>query len=508
MAYTDTFINSKGETIKLKLRFHRESRMTYRINKIDDLFDENYKLLEELLTHHQTIQVPRLQELYDYAEGNNHEVLKHEYRRNETDMADNRAVHNYGRKISVFRQGYLVGNPVQVDYADGRKKSPTDLALHYLNQVNNFDDLNRSLVLDLSQVGRAYEIAYYSDDEKLKFSRLDPLTTFVIYDQTIDKKQLAGVRYYNANMFNDDETLVELYDDEYRYYFIWDKDGIRETEDPIELNGFNDVQITEYLNNEQGIGDYETELPLIDLYDAAQSDTANYMTDLADAILVIYGDIDFPPEVDTVEKQVEYMKQMRKARLMQLIPPDDIDGKEKPVNAEYLYKKYDVSGTEAYKSRLHDDIHEFTTTPNLGDENFSGNASGEAMKYKLFGLDQQRVSTQALFEKGLRRRYRLLANIYPRIATGELEEYKGAFTDFDESKLKIKFTPNLPHSDNEVVEMVQKLWGLISDETRLDLLEVVTDISAEDEKTRIKRESEEPNNHPDSRMGEVEEDET
>src|SRR5699024_9326125 len=119
--------------------------------------------------------------------------LKHEHRRNETDMADNRAVHNYGRKISVFRQGYLVGNPVQVDYADGRKKSPTDLALHYLNQVNNFDDLNRSLVLDLSQVGRAYEIAYYSEDEQLKFSRLDPLTTFVIYDQTIDKKQLAGV---------------------------------------------------------------------------------------------------------------------------------------------------------------------------------------------------------------------------------------------------------------------------------------------------------------------------
>lgn len=508
MTYTDTFINSKGETIQLKLRFHRESRMTYRINKVDDLFADNYKLLHELLKHHQTIQVPRLQELYDYAEGNNHEVLKHEHRRNETDMADNRAVHNYGRKISVFRQGYLVGNPVQVDYADGRKKSPTDLALHYLNQVNNFDDLNRSLVLDLSQVGRAYEIAYYSDDEKLKFSRLDPLTTFVIYDQTIDKKQLAGVRYYKANMFDTSETLVELYDDEYRYYLIWDKDGIRETEDPIELNGFNDVQITEYLNNEQGIGDYETELPLIDLYDAAQSDTANYMTDLADAILVIYGDIDFPPEVDTVKKQVEYMKQMRRARLMQLVPPQDIDGNERQVNAEYLYKKYDVSGTEAYKTRLHDDIHEFTSTPKLGDENFSGTTSGEAMKYKLFGLDQQRVSTQALFEKGLRRRYRLLANIFPQIATGELEEFKGAFTDFDESKLKIKFTPNLPHSDNEVVEMVQKLWGLISDETRLDLLEVVTDISAEDEKTRIKRESEEPNNHPEPRVSEVEEDET
>lgn len=507
MTYTDSFINTKGEEINLKLRFHRESRMTYRIQSVDDLFSDNYKLLIQLITHHQEKQVPRIQELYDYAEGNNHEVLKHEFRRNETDMADNRAVHNFGRKISVFRQGYLVGNPVQVDYADGKKKSPTDLALHYLNQVNNFDDLNRQLVLDLSQVGRAYEIAYYTEDGKLKFSRLDPLTTFVIYDHTIDQNQLAGVRYYAPNMFNEEEILIELYTAESRYYIIWNKDEVREAEVPVEANGFEDVQITEYLNNEQGIGDYETELPLIDLYDAAQSDTANYMTDLADAILVIYGDIDFPPEIDTPEKQVEYMKEMRKARLMQLVPPQDYEGKERPVNAEYLYKKYDVSGTEAYKTRLHDDIHEFTSTPNLGDENFSGTQSGEAMKYKLFGLDQQRVSTQALFEKGLRRRYKLLANIYPQISTGELEEFNGAFSDFDESKLKIKFTPNLPHSDNEVVEMVQKLWGLISDETRLDLLEVVTDISAEDEKNRIKKENGDTDLRPEPRINEGEEDE-
>lgn len=506
MSYTDTFIDSKGETRNLKLRFHREARMTYRVPSLDSLFEDEYKLLIDLLEHHQTIQKPRIQELYDYAEGNNHEVLKDEYRRNETDMADNRAVHNYGRKISVFRQGYLVGNPVQVDYADGQKKSPTDLAIHYLNQVNDFDELNRGLVLDLSQVGRAYEIAYYTEDEELKFSRLSPLETFVIYDQSINKNQVAGVRYFNESIFSDGKSLVELYTKEARYYLIWDKDGISEQDNPIQLNGFGDGQITEYLNNEQGIGDYETELPLIDLYDASQSDTANYMTDLADAILVIYGDIDFPPEVDTPKKQVEYMKQMRKARLMQLIPPQDFDGKERPVNAEYLYKKYDVSGTEAYKTRLHDDIHELTSTPNMGDENFSGNQSGQAMKYKLFGLDQQRVSTQALFEKGLRRRYRLLANIYPQISTGELEEFSGAFIDFNESKLKIKFTPNLPHSDNEVVEMVKGLWGLVSDETMLDILEVVTDISAEDEKSRIEKEKSEVSRIPEPRINEVEED--
>lgn len=39
---------------------------------------------------------------------------------------------------------------------------------------------------------------------------------------------------------------------------------------------------------------YEDVIPLIDLYDAAQSDTANYMTDLNEATLVITGE--FEPE--------------------------------------------------------------------------------------------------------------------------------------------------------------------------------------------------------------------
>ena len=50
--------------------------------------------------------------------------------------------------------------------------------------------------------------------------------------------------------------------------------------------------ITEYSPNRFRMGLYEDVLSLIDLYDAGQSDTANYMTDLNDALLVISGDIE------------------------------------------------------------------------------------------------------------------------------------------------------------------------------------------------------------------------
>ncbi|WP_145461895.1 phage portal protein, partial [Staphylococcus saprophyticus] len=82
---------------------------------------------------------------------------------------------------------------------------------------------------------------------------------------------------------------------------------------------------------------------------------------------------------------------------------DDMSVNEGNVDAEYIYKQYDVSGVESYKNRINDNIHMFTNTPDMTDENFSGTTSGEAMKYKLFGLEQRAAIKEGLFRKGLRR---------------------------------------------------------------------------------------------------------
>ena len=41
----------------------------------------------------------------------------------------------------------------------------------------------------------------------------------------------------------------------------------------------------------------------------------------------------------------------------------------------------------------------FTNTPDMSDEQFAGQTSGEAMKYKLFGLEQRTAIKEGLFEK-------------------------------------------------------------------------------------------------------------
>lgn len=476
------FVDSYGNKKHIETRFHPESRMEYTADSVEQLFENDYELLKHYITHHQQRQVPRLVELKHYAEGINHTILEGESRRNEEDMADVRTVHNYPKKIIIFRRGYLVGNPIQIEYEDGNKDSATDKALEEMSALNNLDSLNRQVVTNFLKYGKAFEIGYINEEGDLNFKRLSNEHAFVVRTNDLDERKLAGVYYYQSNPLDEKTLTVEVRDATYVYILqlaLGEESKISETEK--REHGFNHVPIIEHKYDEDGIGVYETELPLIDLYDMAQSDTGNYMADLADAILFIMGDVEFPPDVDTAQKQLDYMKAMRKGRLMQLVAPKDVDGKEGSVDAKYLYKQYDVSGTEAFKSRIHDDIHDLTLTPDVSDENFGGNASGEAMKYKHFGLDQDRASTESLFESTLKERYQLIADVYNDIS----DENGGAFTEFDLQKLKITFTPNLPKSDSEVANMAKSLYGILSDETVLKMLNTVTNVNAEEELRRI-----------------------
>lgn len=483
MTYKETFTDSSGNSKLLELRFHRESRMRYQSESVEALFADNYKLLKTILNHHEKVQRPRIQELLDYAEGNNHTVSK-AGRRREEDMADARAIHNFGKAIATFKQGYLVGNPIRVEYAD----EAIQRVLDDLEQQDNLHQLNRSLVLDLSKTGRAYDLVYRAMDDTTRAVKLDPLDTFVIYDTTLEEHSVAGVRYYKQSQFDDKHKTVEVYTADSIHKFDWSGD-LQEIE--VRSHVFGIVPITEYLNNSNGLGDYETELSLIDLYDASQSDTANYMQDLSDAILAIIGRVNFPADCDTAQKQIEYMRKMRKARLLNLEPPIDQEGREGNVDAKYLYKQYDVNGTEAYKKRVVNDIHKFTNTPDMTDDNFAGVQSGEAMKWKVFGLDQERVDMQALFERSLKRRYRLVA---------EIGKVAREMTDFDVAKLTITFTPNLPADTANIVTNAKNLYGMVSDETVFDMLQTATGVDAKIEMKRLN--SEEPQ-EPEPRIGEV-----
>src|SRR5690625_5175115 len=212
---------------------------------------------------------------------------------------------------------------------------------------------------------------------------------------------IAGVRYVQ-DVTDEDKYIVYYYKDKEVVVYSAESSFEQLAEIDRTNHVFGGVPLIEYENNKYRYGDFEKELHLIDLYDSAQSDTANYMTDLNDAMLKITGN---------VQMSMDDAKKYREANIMLLEPSKDAEGKEGKVDADYIYKQYDVDGTEAYKNRVRDDILMFTNTPNLLDEKFSGNSSGVAMLFKTFGLEQDRVSKERSFKRSLRNRYRLINNV-------------------------------------------------------------------------------------------------
>ena len=137
-------------------------------------------------------------------------------------------------------------------------------------------------------------------------------------------------------------------------------------------------------------------------------------------------------------------------------------------SAEWLTKDVNDTQMENLKKRLEDDIHKFSKCPAMTDENFSSNASGVAMKYKVMGMENVASVKERKFKKGLQRRIELLSNILNL-----------TYGSFDWRAIEITFTRNLPVNVMEVADMVNKLRGIVSNETLLLQLPFVDDVAAE-----------------------------
>ncbi|MDL4842826.1 phage portal protein [Aquibacillus rhizosphaerae] len=458
-----------------KQRFSAEANKVYTYADAATLL-ENIEDLAKMVDHHLSHQVPRLSELDDYYLGNNKTILEGQ-RRKEEHMSDHRSTHNHARYVSQFIVGYLTGNPITVTH----DKDAVQQVLTDINDLNDADALNSELTLDCSVYGRAYELIFRSQADKNRFTLLSPLETFVIYDDTVERLPIAGVRHRIQTHEGDEVQIVELYTE--NKIFTYHVEG--ESKDyklkSEKEHYFGDVPINEYQNNRFRQGDFENVLNLIDLYDAAQSDSANYMTDLNDAMLKIVGN---------VELDIEEAKAMKDANMILVTPSLDSEGRAGSADADYIYKQYDVAGSEAYKTRIENDIHKFTNTPNLNDEKAgqSSNSpiSGEAMKYKLFGLEQVRSIKERFFKRSMMYRYRLVNSISAKAR------------EIDDNTLNdivIKFTPNLPKSTTETVEMFNSLGGELSEVTKLSLLPFIDDPQEELKRIEEERSKQRPSSN-------------
>lgn len=433
------------------LVFQEDANDHFVARSMDELLEEtDRKTLRYMLERFFYSQKERLEVLESYSHGKNTSILTGR-RRMEEGKSDYRIHHNIGGYISNFITGFMLGKPVTIMYDGGSDDGETnDLEdIRLIAEYNDLDTLDHELGFDASRYGRAFELHYRDENNEDAIVLVDPKEMFVIRSADVKKDMIGAVHcpIYNGQLY------LTVYTDDHIYTYAPQDfttiDRFNFRNEQVKPHLYGEVPVVEWWNNRFRSGDYEGQISSIDAYDSAQSDTANYMSDLNDAMLVIKGDM------DSLGLDPATLAVMKDANMLVLGSGVSVDGKQTSVDADYIYKQYDVQGTEAYKDRILGDIFRFANVPNLEDDRFYSGNSGIALEYKLIGLKQIQSTKQAFYSRALAKRYRLIDTIHQALSD----------VPIDSTKLGFVFHPNIPKDVWYEIDNYIKAGGFISQET-------------------------------------------
>lgn len=420
--------------------------------QIEDVEEITPELIVSLIARYKEAELERLNELYDYYLGET-KIQKRVMK--DVTKPNNKIVNPHSSLIADTVTGYFGGHPVVYQSED------KELMIKVQDVLDNNHEHshNKRLIQQTVIMGVGYELLYMNENAEIGMEVSDPRNTFLIYDTTVDMNVLAGVRFLNIpNYITDEEkTIFYVYTDELiTEYSLDGEDYVFKDE---EVHNFGEVPIIRYQYNEDMTGAFEKVMTLIDAYDLAVSDTENNLEYFADALLAIYG-----AQFES-DDEVGDMKENRV-----LLLPEGSD-------AKWLTKETSAE-VEEFKTRLKNDIHQLSQIPNLADDSFSSQQSGEALKYKLTGLENLVSITEGYFKEGIEDRVQMMTNILS----------KKSPTAYDYTYIQVKFTRNLPQNLTNLADIASKLVGIVSNETLFALMPFIDDPALESQRVA----SEEP----------------
>lgn len=422
--------------------------MIYRLHEGDVL---SPSLLLKILNKAKLEEIRR-KKLFDYFVGN-HNINSRQTA--DENKPNNRVTNPYPYYITTLMTGYFMGEPVK--YSSDNEELMNQIA--DINKYNDEQSNDDELAKNASICGVAYELLYIDADGEVRFKSIDPRGCIAIYDDGIDPEMLYFIRQYTDYSIVEDKDInyVEVYGlDDIKLYRYTDG-AVRLIETREQL--FPMCPVVEYSNNAEQMGDFERVIPQIDAYDALVSDSLNDADYFSDAYLALYG------MMGTTDDDVSNMKKNR-VLLM------DTNSK-----AEWLTKNVSDTAQEDIKNRIAEDIHKFSLCPAMTDESFAQNASGVSLRYKLMGLENVTANKESYFKKGLQKRLEIICSYLSLI--GKAEDYRD---------IRIEFTRNLPSNIIELSDTVNKLSGVLSNRTLLNMLPLDIDIDAEMEQRKAEQE--------------------
>lgn len=398
------------------------------------------ELLLKLINNFTTNVRPKLQRWKDYFDGK-HAILGKTYA--DPSKACNRIVTNYCKIITNTYSGYICGKPVS--YTSNEDIEDIQEGINYNDDnAENIAWLNNALTF-----GIGYELQWLDESAKVRYSQVNPLNAFAVYDNTLNSELLYFVRWYDADNFDDSNLIyLEVYSKD--AVMKYKAQGLGSTLELVETtaNYFNDVPVSVFKLNEDEENIFNSVMALNDAYNELQSAEIDDFQAWVDAYLTLTG-------MDAEDEEITKMKTNRV-----LILPEGSQ-------AAWLTKNANDTQIVNMLDNIKENIFKVSACPDMADENFLAQ-SGTALAYKLVGFENVASGIVAQFTKAIQRRIELMCNILNLKAT------EAVWRD-----VNINFVRNLPVNITETIQLVNALKGTVSDKTLLAQIPFIDDIEGE-----------------------------
>lgn len=424
--------------------------LTYPRDGYDET-DLKAELIYKLIRKHAN-EREGLQKLKRYYIGE-HSILEH--KRRNPNAPNFKTVANHAKDIADTATGYFLGSPITYNNTGESDLEPLLVAFDNA-EVDQVDTQN---ALNMAIYGRAYEYIYVKEGlNELDSASLDVENTFIVYDDSIERRPLFAVYYYEVKDDSKDTKTyqAEVFTQNLHYHIVLsDSSGSYVKKLDVEPHHLGQIPIIEYKNNNFAIGDYEQQISLIDAYNSLMGNRVNDKEQAIESILVLYG----AQLGDTPEETHKAMSILNEEGLLEL-PMDS--------KADFLKNLLDEGATEILRKALKEDIYTFSHVPNLTDEKFAGNSSGVAMEYKLLGLEMITKVKESNYKRGLRQRISIFA------------KYLGLQQiALDANSIVPQFSRGLPKNLLELSQVINNLEGKVTLRQLISLLPFVEDPDAE-----------------------------
>lgn len=393
--------------------------------------------------------LPKLQKWGNYYNGK-HVILNKSYADKSKEC--NHIVTNYCKIVTDTYSGYICGKPVS--YTSNQNIDDVQDCINY----NDSDAEDMAWCTNALIYGVGYELQWIDKYSQVRYSQVNPLNAFVIYDNTLDCDLLYFVRWYKRDNFDDNDIFnVEVYSDKtVKTYQTHGLGGALELISE-EQHYFNDVPVSVFYLNETEENIFNCIITLNDAYNELQSSEIDDFNAWVDAYLTLTG-------VDADSEDISAMKANRV-----LILPEG-------ATANWLTKNASDTQIVNMLDNIKKNIFKVTACPDMSDETFLAQ-SGTALAYKLVGFENVASGIIARFTKAIQRRIELICNVLNLKATDAIWR-----------DININFVRNLPVNLTETINLVNALKGTVSDATLLGQIPFITDVKSELEAVQKQKE--------------------